>query len=187
MNSLATDLYDEIVHAIDFNKITDFPYKCDHFIYDKRFTPDFIVDDIFRYRSVFTSDTSGRYADGCFYNVFEELQRLVQNNDERLTYICDSKDLLDHTKYGDYCYYRGEIDRYTPFIFMDSSHLYSYPCRLYIFGEYTVEINEDNAFPIVSERNNKIRSLIGNGFNCYFIGKIIQDIDLPEIIKCDKK
>jgi hypothetical protein len=186
MQGLVYDIYNEITDFVNKNNITDFPYHHKGIIAGTKYTPYFIIESIRKYKKIFRNDDSGRYADGCFYNIFEELQSIIQSGDDELMYLCDSKDLLDHPLYGDYSYYMGKLDNGVPFVFIDSSHLYSYPCRLYIYGDYTIQIFEENAFPIILEKNETMQQLLIS-HNIKLIGMILQDIQLPKILEVEEE
>ena len=140
MLELTNLLYNEII-TLAKNKII--PYRIYSIIYDPRFTPIWIINDI-KSNKEKQIDYDKYDSDSCYYYIMEELSDFVNNINLSL-YICDSIDLDDeNTIYGDYLFYIGFINDNIPFLYMESSHMFEYPPRLILYGsKFQIEINSD--------------------------------------------
>ena len=180
MLPLTNLFYEEIIHLSD-NKLI--PCRLMSIIYDQRWTPQWIINDI--KNNLYNKSIDEYIGDSCYYYIIEELDSFVNNSNESI-YICDSCDLGDeNTVYGDYLFHIGKINKSTPFLYMESSHMYAYPSRLILYGErYQIEVSEDKVAIDVYDVNPLIRNkyMISNKKERILsVMDILQHSDRPRI------
>lgn len=152
---LTEELYNEIV-SIAWKYML--PCKIVSIFYDRRWSPEWIIDDV---KNNPDNKSLDQYkCDSCYYYIMEEMEYHV-NTDINSIHICDSFDLGDDDAIsGDYLFHIGKLNNEVPYLFMESSHMYSYPNRLILYGPlYQIEINEDrvaiNVYKTIKQvRNN---------------------------------
>lgn len=142
-------------------QLRSIPGKIYAIIYDPRFTPDCVINDV--KNNIKHQNLDEYYSDSCYFFIMQEFENVV-NNIDLSTYVCDSSDLSDREdmedRYGDYLFYTGMINEEVPYLYMASSHLYAYPSKLILYGpEFQIEVSEDRIAIDVYEVNVNIRNV----------------------------
>lgn len=138
-----TSLFYEII--LEFIKsLRSIPGEIYAIIYDPRFTPECLIDDIRSNDSDNINYEDYINDESCYYFIMEELESIACNSD-LMTYVCDSIDINDDNSiYGDYLFHIGMLTPEVPFLYLESSHMYAYPPRLILYGpEFQIEIRGD--------------------------------------------
>jgi len=137
-------------------KIKKYPVTIDRLIYDKRFTPGWLIEHLEN-----SEDDDGMWMDGghCFEYMFEEVE-LSRFNLDYVCYICNSIDIKEDYPGGDYAYYTGSVIHGIPFIHHQSSHRLEYPDMLSIYGpDISLIVRADSIFVEIFETVPRVRDM----------------------------
>lgn len=130
------------------------PAKITSIIYDPRFTPDRVIDEVRR------EDVPPIDIPGFYQHVFADLDDTVARFD-CLELITSSSELDENLEVGDFDYYAGQVTRDVAVLYMKSTHPWALPSRAILYGP-TVQFDFSNyqvaveAVPV----NNRIRQKI---------------------------
>jgi len=166
------------------NNIKVYPTSTDVFMYDKRFSPDWLVDYLKQLEIDDRIYQDGGYCFEYIFNEFEEaITRLKSNHFDSIWHVCNSNDINESYPGGDYDYYAGIVIEKFPFIYDESSHEFEYPSRLTIYGQdITIEMRRDSTFVDLYETVHRVRDLffIKNKKNkIEAIKKFLKNTDRP--------
>lgn len=153
MFELINCFYDEVVRRSQ--RVSIFPIKTDRFIYDIRFTPDWLIEKIK------SNDIDDLWEDGghCYELLMKEMQ-YTSDHIGKMHYVCDSDEIGEEYLSGDYSYFTGFIRTDVPFMFHQSSHWQMFPNRLILYGpEFQIEIITDNIHIEIYEVVPNVRDL----------------------------
>jgi hypothetical protein len=135
-----------------------FPAKTNILIWDKRFTPEWLIEHI-QSQPDDKDDEMWRDGGHCYQYIMDEINLLVEHWNY-LTYICDSEDIKENTSRGNYSYYSGFVDEEISFLYQYSLDGYIFPTRIIFYDEkYTFIVTNDNIEIEIYETVPKYRNL----------------------------
>jgi hypothetical protein len=143
MGPLTTELVDLILSKIPGRGPC--PIKTSDFIYDPKFTPDWLIEYI-------SENDDQMWLDGahCFEHIFNEIDKLAE--DENLLQVCASEEIGEEYPSGYYTYYTGKLSNGVDFLYHQSPSHIEYASRLDLYGEYyTLLVRGDSIYVRIYE------------------------------------